>query len=109
MSEFYFTQPKTYDEKGVKRFFLKPNVADLLEKGADALLSLTEWNEENCETAYRELIDKEGIKGVELIHPSRLALTGKTVGPGLFEIMAVLGKDETVSRLRSAAQFVRQL
>jgi len=109
MSEFYFTPPKTYDEKGVKRFFLKPNVADLLEKGADALLSLTEWTEENCETAYRELIDKEGIKGGELIHPSRLALTGKTVGPGLFEIMAVLGKDETVSRLRSAAQFVRQL
>lgn len=109
MSEFYFTPPKTYDEKGVKRFFLKPNVADLLEKGADVLSSLSEWSEDSCEAVYRELIDREGIKSGELIHPSRLALTGKTVGPGLFEIMVVLGKDETVSRLRSAAQFVRQL
>ena len=109
MSEFYFTPPKTYDEKGVKKFFSKPNVAELLDKGADALMNLSEWNEGNCEAAYRELIDREGIKSGELIHPSRLALTGKTVGPGLFEIMVVLGQDETVSRLRSAAQFVRQL
>ena len=101
-------RPKTYDEKGVKKFFSKPNVAELLDKGADALMSLAEWNEKNCEAAYRELIDREGIKSGELIHPSRLALTGKTVGPGLFEIMVVLGQDETVSRLRSADVYKRQ-
>lgn len=109
MSAFYFEPPKTYDEKGVAKFFLKPNVSELLEKGAQVLAQVEEWNEENCETAYRDLIAKEGIKSGELIHPTRLALTGKTVGPGLFEIMDVLGKDETISRLHSAAEYIRKL
>ncbi|MBX5437881.1 MAG: hypothetical protein IRZ33_11840, partial [Alicyclobacillaceae bacterium] len=41
------------------------------------------------------------------IHPTRLALTGVTVGPGLFDVMALLGRDECVSRLRRAAAWIR--
>ena len=108
-SAFYFRLPCTYDEKGVRKFFLKPNVAELLEKGAEVLSRVSDWNLESCEKVYRDLIEKEGIKGGVLIHPTRLALSGKTVGPGLFDLMYVLGKDETISRLHAAVRFIRGL
>ena len=44
-----------------------------------------------------------------MIHPTRLALSGKTVGPGLFELMYVLGKDESVSRLTAAVKYIENM
>ncbi len=108
-SGFYFKAPNAYDEKGIKKFFAKPNVAVLLEKGAEVISGISDWNIESCEEGYRNLIDSEGIKGGELIHPTRLALSGKTVGPGLFEIMYVLGKDESIFRLRAAVKFIKDM
>ncbi len=108
-SSFYFGLPVTaYDEAAVKKLFTKIGIAGLLRKGATALQGVTEWNLENEEKAYRDLIEREGLKGGDLIHPTRLALTGKTVGPGLFEIVDILGKDEVVSRLNTAAAFIEE-
>jgi glutamyl-tRNA synthetase len=108
-SRFYFGLPPgeaAYEEAAVEKMFLKPGMAALLRKGAEALSAVTEWNLETEEKAYRDLIEKEGLKGGDLIHPTRLALTGKTVGPSLFEIVDILGKDEAVSRLDRAASFI---
>jgi glutamyl-tRNA synthetase len=110
-SRFYFglaTDGSAYDEAAVRKLFTKPGIADLLRKGAAALGALTEWNLETEEKAYRDLIEREGIKGGDLIHPTRLALTGKTVGPGLFEIVDILGKDESVARLNAAAAYIEE-
>ncbi len=107
-TKFYFNPPKAYDEKGVKKFFKKPNVSELLEKGAEALSHVSDWSLESCEKAYRDLIAKEGIKGGKIIHPTRLALSGKTVGPGLFDIMYVLGKEETIARIKRGIQFIEE-
>ncbi len=49
-----------------------------------------------------------GVSAGEIIHPTRLALSGRTMGPGLFELMAVLGKRKTLQRLERAIQFIRQ-
>lgn len=114
-SKFYFQAPAfgaesglPYDEAAVKKLFGKPGIAGLLRKGAATLAGVSEWSLENEEAAYRSLIEKEGIKGGDLIHPTRLALTGKTVGPGLFEIVDILGKDECVARLERAAAFIEK-
>jgi len=106
MSEYFFTAPTEFDEAGARKFFTKPSTAGLLRKGAQALAGVEDWNIEAEEQAYRDLIEKEGIKGGELIHPTRLALTGRTSGPGLFEIVDILGKEESVLRLRRAADLV---
>lgn len=108
-SAYFFRPPASYDEEGVEKHFTKPGVAELLRKGADALDQLQVWDLESVERAYRALIEKEGIKGGDLIHPTRLALTGKTVGPGLFDIVVILGKSETVRRLRRAAEFIEAM
>jgi glutamyl-tRNA synthetase len=105
---FYFKPPETYDEKGVNKHFAKPGVAGLLEKCVEVLSRMPEWTIEACDQAYTELAEKEGVSRGKLIHPTRLALSGITFGPGLFDIMFVLGKDETVSRLKAAIKFIKE-
>ncbi len=56
----------------------------------------------SLEKAFRDLVAELGIQASELVHPVRVALTGKAIGPGLFDTMAVLGKEKTVQRLQEA-------
>ena len=55
---------------------------------------------ESIEKEFRAYIEEQGIKSRDLIHPLRAALTGKTIGPGLFEIMEVLGKEKVINRMK---------
>ncbi len=64
---------------------------------------LTDFTKETTEKALRELADELKIKAAELIHPCRVALTGKTIGPPLFDMIEVLGKDLTIRRLERFA------
>ncbi len=105
-ARYFFVAPTEFDAKGVTKLFTKKAAADLLRKGADALALVSDWNLEAQEQAYRDVIDREGIKSGEIIHPTRLALTGRTNGPGLFEIVDILGKEESVARLRNVADMI---
>jgi glutamyl-tRNA synthetase len=69
---------------------------ELLKKHLDALKN---FDAILAEKTFRATVEELGIKAGDLVHPVRVALTGKTVGPGLFETMAVLGKEKTVQRL----------
>jgi glutamyl-tRNA synthetase len=69
---------------------------------AERLSTVNEFNIKTAEDAFRSLVDELGIKAGDLVHPVRVALTGKAVGPGLFDTMVVLGKEKTVSRLSRA-------
>ena len=66
----------------------------------ESLNRVSNFDAGSAEAAFRQTVEKLGIKAGDLVHPVRVALTGKTVGPGLFETMAVLGKDKTVQRLK---------
>ncbi|MDI3256507.1 MAG: glutamate--tRNA ligase [Kyrpidia sp.] len=104
----YFYRPVTeYDAKGVRKHFQRPEVADLLEAARTTLETVESWDVSTLETTYRALIERRGIKGGELIHPTRLALTGRTVGPGLFDVMALLGREKTLERLAQAIRYLR--
>ncbi|CCQ92527.1 Glutamate--tRNA ligase 2 [[Clostridium] ultunense Esp] len=100
---YYFQPIDAYDEKGVKKYFAQENVPDLLERAADALREAEPFLASRIETLYRRLIDTWQIKGGELIHPTRLAISGVTVGPGLFDLMELLGREECQKRMRQAA------
>lgn len=71
---------------------------------ADRLEAMEDYSTENCEEVFRALVEERGLKAKDLVHPIRVILTGKTVGPGLFETMSVLGKEKTLRRLREAYQ-----
>ncbi|MDK2991257.1 MAG: nondiscriminating glutamyl-tRNA synthetase [Clostridiales bacterium] len=106
---YFLTNDFEFDAAGVKKHFLKEGVAELLEKGRSALQSVDKFDAASTEAAYRSLIDELGIKGSDIIHPTRLAISGRTVGPGLFDIMELLGKERTLDRMARAIEYIKKL
>jgi glutamyl-tRNA synthetase len=81
----------------------KPGTAERLRKLADALEGVAPFEHDPLEKATRGLAASEGVKAGEVIMPARIALTGKKVTPGIFDVMLLLGPERTVRRLRDAA------
>jgi glutamyl-tRNA synthetase len=65
-------------------------------------LETVEWTHVALEALYRRKADEGGYKFAELIHPSRLAVSGMSFGPGLFELLEALGRDAVVRRIQVA-------
>jgi glutamyl-tRNA synthetase len=84
----------------LKSEHFRPQTAPVFCALAQRLEALTDFNAFTAETAFRELVAAQGLSASDLVHPVRVALTGRTIGPGLFETMSVLGKERTISRLR---------
>jgi len=82
----------------------KPQASDRLRKLADTLASVEPFEHDPIEKAVRGLAAELGVKAGEVIMPARIALTGKKVTPGIFDVILLLGRDRSVARLRSAAE-----
>ncbi len=106
-SEYFFTDDFPYEEKGVRKYFQKPGVAELLEAAGRRLAQLDSFDLQSVEEAYRSLSAELGVGTGEIIHPTRLALSGRTMGPGLFDIMVILGREKTLERLARAVAFIK--
>ncbi|MCB5558972.1 glutamate--tRNA ligase [Anaerosalibacter bizertensis] len=107
-SSYFFKDIDQYEEKGVKKRFKKEGVTEILEKGKEALKNASSFDVETVEKVYRDLIDELGIKGGDIIHPTRLAISGRTVGPSLFDIISILGKETCVERMDKAISYINK-
>ncbi len=98
----YLFEPdiKVTEEDRVK--YLTADKKEWFQKLADGLQNLTKFDHASTEEVFRNVVGVLSIPSGSLVHPVRIALTGKTIGPGLFETMAVLGKERTVKRLKDA-------
>ncbi|RPI01861.1 MAG: glutamate--tRNA ligase [Ignavibacteriae bacterium] len=103
MSGYFFQDPDSFDDAGVKKYW-EPETSGRLKLLADRFESLPEYSHSAIESALRQCADELQIKPTKLIHPARLALSGRTIGPGLFEMLELLGKESVVRRLRGAAE-----
>ncbi|MCD5391001.1 glutamate--tRNA ligase [candidate division NPL-UPA2 bacterium] len=102
--DFFFLPEIEYDEKAAK-VLRKEGASALLQIYRDRLKDLEPFTIEKVEEVTRRIIAEEKIKGGELIHPARAALTGRTVGPSLFELMVLLGREMTFLRLDKAIKW----
>ena len=107
-STYFYRDNYDYDEKGDKKHFTKEGTAELMRTAAEALRKLEPFDVETTEMNYHSLSENLEISAGSLIAPTRLAITGRTGGPGLFEIMALLGRERTVERLERAVAYVDQ-
>lgn len=89
------------DEAAAKKF-LTPAIAPLLERLADRFAAVPDFDKEGLEAVFKNVIAEACIKMGELAQPVRVALTGRTASPGLFEVIDLLGRDRTLERLRHA-------
>ncbi len=104
-ARFYYQAPVSYDEKAAKKFFKAVSLEPLIQL-IKQLEILDEFNEKQLEDAFKHVMETTGLKLGKIAQPVRLALTGKTVSPGIFEIIDVLGKEQVISRLKKAVQFI---
>jgi glutamyl-tRNA synthetase len=103
---FYFADAIDYEEKAAKKF-LKPAVLEAMHFLLAQFETLESFSEENLETAFKAVMDQTGLKLGKIAQPVRVALTGRTASPGIFEVTAILGKDKVISRLQKAIRFIK--
>ena len=104
---YFFEDPEAYDERGVKRRW-KFDSAELVCAYADLLDVLAPFDATNLEHALRGLAEDRGVGAGRVVHPVRLATSGTTAGPSLFEMLAAFGRARCVRRLRRAAHVLGQ-
>ena len=99
----YFGEAVSFDEEAAKKF-LTPAQAPILTKLVERFEALPVFSKHEWEEAFKKLVEEAGIKMGQLAQPVRVALTGRTASPGLFEVMEVLGRDRTLIRLRKGIE-----
>jgi glutamyl-tRNA synthetase len=100
---FLFTEDFAFDPEAVEKSLKKPGAAGRLAALSGALSGLSEWSHNTLETSLKETAASLGIKTGELVHPARVAVSGRSVGPGLYEMFGGVGKDRTLARFERAA------
>lgn len=95
-----FIDEVIFDE-GAKEQYLSNDMGREFGVLADALAQLQEYDLKTTEAAFRSAVAGLGVEAGTLVHPVRVALTGKAVGPGLFDTMMLLGQEKTIARLRA--------
>jgi glutamyl-tRNA synthetase len=102
----FFVDPAEYDAEGLKKHLSTPDMVDHLKALRDAFAVIPDWTEVALEKCLRELAEARSAKAGALIHGTRLAMTGRMVSPGLFEMLVLLGRDRVLARLN---RFLQQL
>ena len=97
-ADFFFLKNITIDPQAQKKF-LSDDLSKEFKLFVDRLDKLDKFDIAAIEASFRELVAELNIQAKALIHPTRVALTGKTIGPGLFEVIYYLGKERTKERL----------
>lgn len=103
---FYYKDDVEYDKTAADKF-LTPDILLVLKKSAERIETLEPYTHEALETIFKLIIEETGLKFGKIAQPLRVAVTGTTVSPGIFEMLLVLGKEKTIKRIRKAVRFIQ--
>lgn len=101
---FLFNEIDEYDERSWAKVMLKDDVTGVLDDGLARLRALDTWDTGSIEATLREMPDKLGIGAGRAFQPLRVAVTGSSISPPLFESLAALGREQTLQRIERARQ-----
>jgi glutamyl-tRNA synthetase len=104
-AHFYFNDGLTYEHKAAEKF-LKPEGLSLMKELRSRLEEVKSFTKEDLESVFALFLSDKKIKLGDIAQPLRIALTGSSVSPGLFEIMEVLGKERVLARIERALSFI---
>jgi len=100
---YFWRDPEVYEEKAVAKYW-KAETSERLRSLVIKLTEQTDWSHAALEALYRAETEEQGVKFAELIHPTRLAVSGLSFGPGLFELLEALGSDCVLRRIAKALE-----
>jgi len=101
-ADFFLVDEPAMDEAAVKQRLAKPGVGPLLRAYAADLETVAPFEPAALEEALKKVVETAGVKVGDLIHAVRVAVTGKTVGPGLYDCLAILGRERSLARIHRA-------
>ena len=102
LSDFFFTAPTAYDEKAAKNW--KPETAEIMNDVITVINNVSDFTSANIETEIKAWIEEKGIGMGKVMQPLRLSLVGSLKGPHLFDIIYLIGKEETTGRIKKAVE-----
>jgi len=105
-SPYFFSAPDQYDEKVIQKRWKEDSV-DLLKKLSERIKPLSHPTKEDYEIALNDIASESGAGIGKIIHPLRLAVSGMGEGPGVFDILFVIGKEENLRRINTAIQKIK--
>jgi glutamyl-tRNA synthetase len=107
MAGFYFHEHIVYDEDARQRY-LNEETLPVLEAFLEGFKRLKSLKEEEQKGLIEELIKRFNKKAVDIIQPIRVALSGRTASPGIFEVIEILGREVVERRIKEAIETIRQ-
>jgi glutamyl-tRNA synthetase len=100
LADYFFVAPTAYDEKAAKNW--KEETPNLMQQLISVLENVSEFSSTNIETIVKDWMTKNDIGMGKVMQPFRLSLVGALKGPHLFDIVELIGKEETIKRLEKA-------
>ncbi len=104
---FYFADDIEYEEKAARKF-LKPAALEPVRLLAEKLTALKVFAEKPLEDVFRAVMEETGLKLGKIAQPVRVALTGRTASPGIFEIIEIIGREKVLKRLAKAVAYMEE-
>jgi len=104
--EYFWKDPETYDSKALQKYWDGPKVTERMKEWLERLKEFENPDKDKYEKYLRDFAKQNGWNAAELIHPTRIALTGFSVSPGIFEIMEILGHETVVRRIQYAVETI---
>ena len=106
-SPYFFEPPKEFEETAVQKNWKPETPAQLIKLSNEFNLLVANPAKEDYEHALHKVAEKLNVGKGKLIHPLRLAVSGMSTGPGVFDIVVILGKEETISRINKALEIIK--
>ena len=104
-SDFYFADEIQYDKEAAQKF-LTSDIVAYLKAIADTIPSVQQFGKESLEEFFKTFTRTQNIKFKLIAQPLRVALTGKTVSPGIDEVMITLGKERVIKNIHQAIAYI---
>jgi glutamyl-tRNA synthetase len=104
-SPYFFERPTDYDEAVIKKRWKNDSVV-LLQKYVQKLSDMINPSKEDFETALKQVTEEADCGAGRIIHPVRVATSGVGIGPGVYDLLFILGKDEVISRINDALKVI---
>ncbi len=102
---FYYQDEIEFDDKAAKKF-LTPDILDMLQKAVQYIEDIKEYTQTELENIFKQIMEETDLKFGKIAQPLRVALTGTTTSPGIFEMLLALGQEKTVQRIKAAIKFI---
>jgi glutamyl-tRNA synthetase len=102
----FLVEPQETDEKAWRKV-MGDGAADRLARARETIADAEPFDAETLEDRLKPLVEELGVKARDLYQPIRVAISGSTISPGIFESVAVLGRDETLARIDRALERAR--